>query len=252
MYSENVVVPAPHTTLTSCYPSQFYSSIVGAANGVSLPAFSQLVCSSGWDSIPLNSTYVACCPENWNAYAPNLSNAQRPLSGVLCRSFVISGMVVDITSFNSAGSTTVFPLTAGSTGAVLMAGGFDGITATGVSTKATATSSSSFACVKPTLTAVTFNELVTSNNGQNIFISGSIPQLGSWNMTNAVPLSASQYTDSVPLWTTTIKLPAGETFQYKYVLQDTDGSLTFGSDPNRLYIVPSNCAGTASEDDAWR
>lgn len=71
-------------------------------------------------------------------------------------------------------------------------------------------------------------------------------------MTNAVPLSASQYTDSVPLWTTTIKLPAGETFQYKYVLQDTDGSLTFGSDPNRLYIVPSNCAETASEDDAWR
>jgi LysM repeat protein len=252
IYSQDVVVPAPHKTLTSCYPSQFYSSIVGAANGVSLPSFSQLVCPSGWDSLPYNSTYVACCPENWNAYAPNLSDAQRPLSGVVCRSFVISGMVVDITSFDSAGSTTVSPLTAGSTGVVLYADGFDGFSATAVSTKATTTSSSSSACVKPTLTAVTFNELVTTTYGQNILISGSIAQLGSWNTTNAVLLSASQYTDSNPLWTTTIKLPAGATFQYKYILQDTDGSLTFESDPNRLYIVPSNCAGTASEVDSWK
>jgi hypothetical protein len=161
-------------------------------------------------------------------------------------------MVVDITSFDSAGSTTVSPLTAGSTGVVLLADGFDGFSATAVSTKATTTSSSSSACVKPTITAVTFNELVTTTYGQNILISGSIAQLGSWNTTNAVPLSASQYTDSNPLWTTTIKLPAGATFQYKYILQNTDGSLTFESDPNRLYIVPLNCAGTASEDDSWR
>lgn len=62
-YWQNVVIPAPQKTLTSCYPSQFYSSVVAAANNVALPAFNPLVCPSGWSSIPYNSTYVGCCPE---------------------------------------------------------------------------------------------------------------------------------------------------------------------------------------------
>lgn len=62
-YWQNAILPAPHTTLTSCYPSQFYSSIVGAANGVSLLPLSPLVCPAGWGSIDYNSTYFACCPE---------------------------------------------------------------------------------------------------------------------------------------------------------------------------------------------
>jgi hypothetical protein len=62
-YWQDPVLPAPHTTLTSCYPSQFYSSIVGAANGVSLPPFNPLVCPVGWGSISYNETYIACCPE---------------------------------------------------------------------------------------------------------------------------------------------------------------------------------------------
>lgn len=61
-YWENVIVPAPHTTLTSCYPSQFYSSAVGAANSVPLPPFNPLVCPSGWSSLPYNTTYIVCCP----------------------------------------------------------------------------------------------------------------------------------------------------------------------------------------------
>jgi hypothetical protein len=63
LYWQNAIIPAPYTTLTSCYPSQFYSSIVGAANGVSLPPLSPLVCPAGWGSIDYNSTYFACCPE---------------------------------------------------------------------------------------------------------------------------------------------------------------------------------------------
>ena len=62
-YWQNAILPAPHTTLTSCYPSEFFSSVVGAANSVSLPPFDPLVCPVGWSSIPWNSTYFACCPE---------------------------------------------------------------------------------------------------------------------------------------------------------------------------------------------
>jgi hypothetical protein len=62
-YWQNAIIPAPHITLPSCYPSQFYSSVVGAANSVSLPPFSPLVCPSGWSDVPYNSTYFVCCPE---------------------------------------------------------------------------------------------------------------------------------------------------------------------------------------------
>jgi hypothetical protein len=63
LYWQNAIVPAPHITLPSCYPSQYYSSVVGAANSVSLPPLSPLVCPSGWSDIPYNSTYFVCCPE---------------------------------------------------------------------------------------------------------------------------------------------------------------------------------------------
>jgi len=62
-YWQDAILPAPHTTVTSCYPSQLFSSAVGAANSVSLPPFNPLVCPAGWSSIPYNSTYIACCPE---------------------------------------------------------------------------------------------------------------------------------------------------------------------------------------------
>jgi hypothetical protein len=62
-YWQNAIIPAPQTTLTSCYPSEFFSSVVGAANSVSLPPFNPLVCPAGWSSIAWNSTYFACCPE---------------------------------------------------------------------------------------------------------------------------------------------------------------------------------------------
>jgi hypothetical protein len=62
-YWQNAINPAPQKTLTSCYPRQFYSSVVAAANSVTLPAFDPLVCPSGWSSLPYNNTYVVCCPE---------------------------------------------------------------------------------------------------------------------------------------------------------------------------------------------
>jgi hypothetical protein len=60
-------------------------------------------------------------------YAPNLSDAQRPLSGAICRSLIGSGILVDVTSYDSAGSMSVYPHTVGSEGAVLLATAFEGM-----------------------------------------------------------------------------------------------------------------------------
>ena len=114
------------------------------------------------------------------------------------------------------------------------------------------TTSASGPCTTATAVAVTFDETVTTTYGEEVYLAGSIPQLGSWDTTNAVGLSANKYTSVNPLWFAQVTLPAGTSFQYKYFKTETDGSITWESDPNRTYTVPETCATTATESDTWR
>lgn len=63
--------------------------------------------------------------------------------------------------------------------------------------------------------AVTFDELAVTTFGENVFLTGSVSELGTWDTNNGIALSASQYTSNNPLWFVTVTLPAGESFQYK-------------------------------------
>ena len=124
-----------------------------------------------------------------------------------------------------------------------------GAAATGTST----TTSSSVTCSAAASVPVAFNELATTAYGESVYIVGSISQLGSWNTTSAVPLSASGYTSSSPLWTATVSLPAGASFTYKFITKQSDGSFVWESDPNRSYTVPTGCSGlTATVSTTWR
>lgn len=137
-----------------------------------------------------------------------------------------------------------------------------GSSATGPCTAATATfprsgqpspTSTTGSCTAtPTLTNVLFKETATTTYGENVFIAGSISQLGNWNPDNAVALSAQNYTSINNLWFVTVQLPAGQSFMYKYLRKETDGSVKWESDPNRSYTVPKNCAGSAMQSDTWR
>jgi alpha-amylase len=93
---------------------------------------------------------------------------------------------------------------------------------------------------------VTFNETATTIWGQNVFVVGSIPTLGSWAPANAVALSSANY----PVWSAAVTLPTATTFQYKYLKKNTDGSVTWESDPNRTYTTGSGT--TATVNDTWR
>lgn len=107
-------------------------------------------------------------------------------------------------------------------------------------------------CTPAATVDISFNELVSTSYGQNIKIVGSIPQLGSWNTASAVALSASQYTDANPLWSATVNLPAGTTFQYKFIKVSANGAVAWESDPNRSYTVPTGCDRTATVSTSWR
>ncbi|RAL14878.1 putative glucan 1,4-alpha-glucosidase [Aspergillus homomorphus CBS 101889] len=151
----------------------------------------------------------------------------------------------------STATNTAWPST-------LTSGGGSGTTTTttkasGGGTTSTSTSTTTTACSTPTSVAVTFDVIATTTYGEDVYISGSISQLGSWDSSSAVALSASQYTSSKHLWYATISLPAGTTFQYKYIRKASDGSVTWESNPNRSYTVPSSCGvSSATESDTWR
>lgn len=128
-----------------------------------------------------------------------------------------------------------------------------GTAATSTLPSTSTASTTTASCTIPTSVAVTFNEIATTSYGENVYIVGSISQLGNWNTSSAVPLSASKYTSTNNLWYATINLPAGSSFQYKYMRKESDGSIVWESDPNRSYTVPSQCSVTsAAESDTWR
>ena len=99
--------------------------------------------------------------------------------------------------------------------------------------------------VSTSVVPVTFNSNTTTVFGQNVYVVGSIPALGSWNTANAVPLSSANY----PIWSAAAPLPAGTNFQYKYIKKNPDGSITWESDPNRSATTGS---GPLTLNDTWR
>ncbi|OQO06605.1 hypothetical protein B0A48_08390 [Cryoendolithus antarcticus] len=111
---------------------------------------------------------------------------------------------------------------------------------------------SSACSATPTLTTVTFNEFKITTPGDTIYITGSISQLGNWNTSAAVALSAAQYTSSNPKWFTSVSLAAGGVVSYKYSVKSGDGPIIWESDPDRTLTVAENCAGMATQNDNWR
>ena len=120
---------------------------------------------------------------------------------------------------------------------------------TSTSTKTTSTTSAPTNC--PAQVSVTFSEKRATNYGETVKIVGGIAELGNWNAQNAPSLSATGYTASNPVWKQTISLAAGSTFQYKFAIVSSSGAVTWESDPNRSYTVPT-CQQSVEVSGTWR
>ncbi|KAJ7160393.1 glycoside hydrolase [Mycena filopes] len=94
--------------------------------------------------------------------------------------------------------------------------------------------------------AVSFAETATTTFGENIFLVGSISQLGTWDPAASLALSSASY----PVWTITVNLPPNTAFQYKFIRKETDGSVVWESDPNRS--ATTNASGSQSISTSWR
>ena len=97
--------------------------------------------------------------------------------------------------------------------------------------------------------SVTFDQIVTTRVGQTVKVVGSIPELGSWDVEAAPALSADKYTSSKHLWSKTVEIGAGTSFEYKFVSVGESGGVSWESDPNRKFTVPCE---DVSVDGQWR
>ncbi|MFG3280583.1 carbohydrate-binding module family 20 domain-containing protein [Streptomyces sp. NPDC048111] len=92
----------------------------------------------------------------------------------------------------------------------------------------------------------TFHETKTTVWGQNVYVVGSIPALGSWDPNAAVALSSAAY----PVWSATVNTPAGTRFEYKYIVKDGAGNVTWESGANRVHTAAASGAETLT--DTWK
>jgi alpha-amylase len=93
---------------------------------------------------------------------------------------------------------------------------------------------------------VTFDETRTTVTGQNVYVVGSIGALGFWDPAKAIPLSSAHY----PVWSTTLSISPNTYFEYKYIVIDSAGNVTWESGANRAYTTGSS--GSVTLDDTWK
>jgi hypothetical protein len=119
-------------------------------------------------------------------------------------------------------------------------------------TKTTSSTVPGATCAAGSKVQVTFNHQVQTSVGETIRLVGSSPELGAWDTSKGVALSASQYTSAKPLWTGSVQLPVGTQVQYKFIRVSSSGSVTWESDPNRSYTVPTECGKTFTVESTWK
>lgn len=117
---------------------------------------------------------------------------------------------------------------------------------------ATQTTSTRKSCSTATGIEVTFYSRVVTRFGETIKLAANIEELGHWDPVKAREMSARDYTDADPIWSTTVHLKAGETLQYKYIRIHRDNSVEWEGGLNHIWTVPSSCDSEISRDDVWQ
>lgn len=88
---------------------------------------------------------------------------------------------------------------------------------------------------------VIFHVKKATTAGQNIYVSGSIAELGSWDTLKS---SESFMNPNYPEWFIPVSVPAGSTFQFKFLIKDAAGNVTWEGGSNRSFTAPSTVTGS--------
>ncbi|WBC16594.1 alpha-amylase family glycosyl hydrolase [Micromonospora sp. WMMA1998] len=91
--------------------------------------------------------------------------------------------------------------------------------------------------------ATTFTVAATPAAGQDVYVVGSVPEMGSWSPANAVKLAAQ----GGGSYRATVDLPRSTTVEYKFVKMTTGGAVTWESGSNRTLTTPAAGAYAVTE-----
>lgn len=117
----------------------------------------------------------------------------------------------------------------------------------GVSTYTAGTTAAGAPNAAPCSQSVTFKVTASTVWGENIYIVGNIPELGSWDAARAVQMSSAAY----PVWSVTQQLPVPTAVEYKYIRKDAGGAVTWEGGSNRLLSIIGS-GPTVREDGDFR
>lgn len=82
-----------------------------------------------------------------------------------------------------------------------------------------------------------FHTTVDTSSGQNAYVVGNIHELDNWDATDVYyPF----FNPSYPAWFLPVSVPANWSIQYKYVLRDSSGNVTWQPDPNLQLTTPAS------------
>ncbi|OCN00888.1 hypothetical protein A7X67_00050 [Clostridium sp. W14A] len=77
---------------------------------------------------------------------------------------------------------------------------------------------------------VIFHVKASTNYGDNIYVVGSIPELGSWDTSKC---TEAMLCPNYPEWYLPVSVPANTTFQFKFIKKNANGNVTWESSSNR-------------------
>ncbi|KAG8964340.1 hypothetical protein FRC03_001902 [Tulasnella sp. 419] len=98
--------------------------------------------------------------------------------------------------------------------------------------------------VKPV--QVTFTETAHTQNGQKVFIVGSIPQLGNWDPAKALALTR---TNKNTKWEIGVSLPSNTRIEYKFI-KKSGNHVSWESGENRVYTTSNKSGQTVAA--SWK
>jgi hypothetical protein len=89
---------------------------------------------------------------------------------------------------------------------------------------------------------VIFHVNASTVSGENVYISGNIPELGNWDPTKA---TEAMLNPSYPDWFLPVSVPKNTTFQFKFIKKNAAGTVIWEGGSNRSFTSSSSSTGTS-------
>lgn len=89
---------------------------------------------------------------------------------------------------------------------------------------------------------VIFHVNATTSWGENVYVIGNVPELGSWDVDKC---SEAMMTPNYPEWFLPVSVPANTTIEFKFIKKDSNGNVVWESGSNRIFTSTSDVDGAS-------